>query len=134
MKKNNLLSAVLSFLLLGIGSGALYSVDLNTEYKIIIFVIFFMLCLIYIELWQLNNVGKSTFKILDLIFMQLNLMGRKQSIKANAADAELAKEDKDAEERQKFRDLLSGDWTILSTLITLFIIFVVASLTAEFLN
>ena len=134
MKKNNLLSAVLGFLLLGIGSGALYSVDLNTEYKIIIFVIFFMLCLIYIELWQLNNVGKSTFKILDLIFMQLNLMGRKQSIKANAADAELAKEDKDAEERQKFRDLLSGDWTILSTLITLFIIFVVASLTAEFLN
>tara|TARA_B110000259_G_scaffold180159_1_gene220535 strand:- start:55 stop:459 length:405 start_codon:yes stop_codon:yes gene_type:complete len=134
MKKNNLLSAVLGFLLLGIGSGALYSVDLNTEYKIIIFVIFFMLCLIYIELWQLNNVGKSTFKILDLIFMQLNLMGRKQSIKANAADAELAKEDKDAEERQKFRDLLGGDWTILSTLITLFIIFVVASLTAEFLN
>ena len=134
MKKNNLLSAVLGFLLLGIGSGALYSVDLNTEYKIIIFVIFFMLCLIYIELWQLNNVGKSTFKILDLIFMQLNLMGRKQSIKANAADAELAKEDKDAEERQKFRDLLSGDWTILSTLITLFIIFVVASLTAEFLK
>jgi hypothetical protein len=134
MKKNNLLSAVLSFLLLGIGSGALYSVDLNTEYKIIIFVIFFMLCLIYIELWQLNNVGKSTFKILDLIFMQLNLMGRKQSIKANAADAELAKEDKDAEERQKFRDLLGGDWTILSTLITLFIIFVVASLTAEFLK
>ena len=134
MKKNNLLSAVLGFLLLGIGSGALYSVDLNTEYKIIIFVIFFMLCLIYIELWQLNNVGKSTFKILDLIFMQLNLMGRKQSIKANAADAELAKEDKDAEERQKFRDLLSGDWTVLSTLITLFIIFVVASLTAEFLN
>jgi len=134
MKKNNLLSAVLSFLLLGIGSGALYSVDLNTEYKIIIFVIFFMLCLIYIELWQLNNVGKSTFKILDLIFMQLNLMGRKQSIKANAADAELAKEDKDAEERQKFRDLLSGDWTVLSTLITLFIIFVVASLTAEFLK
>ena len=134
MKKNNLLSAVLGFLLLGIGSGALYSVDLNTEYKIIIFVIFFMLCLIYIELWQLNNVGKSTFKILDLIFMQLNLMGRKQSIKANAADAELAKEDKDAEERQKFRDLLSGDWTVLSTLITLFIIFVVASLTAEFLK
>jgi hypothetical protein len=134
MKKNNLLSAVLGFLLLGIGSGALYSVDLNTEYKIIIFVIFFMLCLIYIELWQLNNVGKSTFKILDLIFMQLNLMGRKQSIKANAADAELAKEDKDAEERQKFRDLLSGDRTILSTLITLFIIFVVASLTAEFLK
>ena len=134
MKKNNLLSAVLGFLLLGIGSGALYSVDLNTEYKIIIFVIFFMLCLIYIELWQLNNVGKSTFKILDLIFMQLNLMGRKQSIKANAADAELAKEDKDAEERQKFRDLLGGDWTILSTLITLFIIFVVASLTAEFLK
>jgi len=134
MKKNNLLSAVLSFLLLGIGSGALYSVDLNTEYKIIIFFIFFMLCLIYIELWQLNNVGKSTFKILDLIFMQLNLMGRKQSIKANAADAELAKEDKDAEERQKFRDLLSGDWTILSTLITLFIIFIVASLTVEFLK
>ena len=86
----------IAILFTGVGIGALYSSDLSTEYKIIVFLFFFILSLIYFEIQRARISSQDVFGRLNLIFFQLNLMGRKKSIKASAANEELNKEIKDA--------------------------------------
>ena len=128
------LLAILIILLFGVGLGALYSSGLENEYKIIIVVFFIMLTLIYAEFLKSNNAAKSRFNTLLLIYMQLNLMGKKQSIKPNAAMDQYKKEEKETTKREKSQTLLGGDWSILSVIIYFGVVFLIALITIEILK
>jgi len=128
------LLAILIILLFGVGLGALYSSGLENEYKIIIVVFFIMLTLIYAEFLKSNNGAKSRFNTLLLIYMQLNLMGKKQSIKPNAAMDQYKKEEKETTKREKFQTLLGGDWSFFSVIIYFSVVFFIALITVEILK
>ena len=95
----------IAILFTGVGIGALYSSDLSTEYKIIVFLFFFILSLIYFEIQRARISSQDVFERLNLIFFQLNLMGRKKSIKASAANEELNKEIKMLKKEKNLRYL-----------------------------
>ena len=124
----------IAILFTGVGIGALYSSDLSTEYKIIVFLFFFILSLIYFEIQRARISSQDVFGRLNLIFFQLNLMGRKKSIKASAANEELNKEIKDAKEREKFEISLGGDWQWFTIALFLILVIGVAALTIQELS
>ena len=124
----------IAILFTGVGIGALYSSDLSTEYKIIVFLFFFILSLIYFEIQRARISSQDVFGRLNLIFFQLNLMGRKKSIKASAANEELNKEIKDAKEREKFAISLGGDWEWFTIGLFLILVIGVAALTIQELS
>ena len=124
----------IAILFTGVGIGALYSSDLSTEYKIIVFLFFFILSLIYFEIQRARISSQDVFGRLNLIFFQLNLMGRKKSIKASAANEELNKEIKDAKEREKSAISLGGDWEWFTIGLFLILVIGVAALTIQELS
>ena len=66
--------------------------------------------------------------------MQLNLMGKKQSIKPNAAMDQYKKEEKETTKREKFQTLLGGDWSFFSVIIYFSVVFFIALITVEILK
>ena len=125
---------VLIILLFGVGLGALYSSGLENEYKIIIIVFFIMLTLIYGEFLKSNSVGQIRNNTLLVIYMQLNLMGKKQSIKPNTAMDQYKKEEKEIADREKFKTLLGGDSSFFSVIIYFSVVFFIALITVEILK
>ena len=128
------LLAILIILLFGVGLGALYSSGLENEYKIIIIVFFIMLTLIYGEFLKSNSVGQIRNNTLLVIYMQLNLMGKKQSIKPNTAMDQYKKEEKEIADREKFKTLLGGDSSFFSVIIYFSVVFFIALITVEILK
>mgnify|MGYP000076524224 FL=1 len=124
----------IAILVSGIGIGALYSSDLSTEYKIIVFLFFFILSLIYFENQRNRILSQELYGRLNLIFFQLNLMGRKKSIKPSAASEEYDKEIKIAKEKEDFKTLLAGDWEWFTIALYLFLVFGIAALTVQELS
>ena len=124
----------IAILVSGIGIGALYSLDLSTEYKIIVFLFFFILSLIYFEIQKNRISSQDLYGRLNLIFFQLNLMGRKKSIKPSAASEEYDKELKIAKEKEDFKILLAGDWEWFTIALYLFLVFGIAALTVQELS
>ena len=79
------LALVAIILILGISLGALYEATYPIFSKIIFFSVIFLLVLILNELMRIGGIGMKSLDALALIFMQLNLMGKKQGIKQDQA-------------------------------------------------
>lgn len=126
---------LITILIFGFGLGALISLPIINEYKIIIFVFFFFLVLIYLELWRSNKTSRLSHKFLYLIFTQLNLMGTKKVIKRSTVDEEFNKLEKEIKDKNEFEQSLgAGFWDLFTIILFLVLIIIVAAFAADYLQ
>ena len=81
----DLIKIVLILVVLGAGLGALYEIDWSIHHKIIVFCFIFLLSLIANEVSGVFNSNKASLDALMLIFIQLELIGKKQGVKGEPA-------------------------------------------------
>tara|TARA_B110000971_G_C19906746_1_gene452623 strand:- start:546 stop:965 length:420 start_codon:yes stop_codon:yes gene_type:complete len=126
---------LITILIFGFGLGALISLPIINEYKIIIFVFFFFLVLIYLELWRSNKTSRLSHKFLYLIFTQLNLMGTKKVIKRSTVDEEFNKLENEIKDKNEFEQSLgAGFWDLFTIILFLVLIIIVAAFAADYLQ
>ena len=126
---------LITILIFGFGLGALISLPIINEYKIIIFVFFFFLVLIYLELWRSNKISRLSHKFLYLIFTQLNLMGTKKVIKRSTVDEEFNKLEKEIKDKNEFEQSLgAGFWDLFTIILFIVLIIIVAAFAADYLQ
>ena len=126
---------LITILIFGFGLGALISLPIINEYKIIIFVFFFFLVLIYLELWRSNKISRLNHKFLYLIFTQLNLMGTKKVIKRSTVDEEFNKLEKEIKDKNEFEQSLgAGFWDLFTIILFIVLIIIVATFAADYLQ
>ena len=126
---------LITILIFGFGLGALISLPIINEYKIIIFVFFFFLVLIYLELWRSNKISRLNHKFLYLIFTQLNLMGTKKVIKRSTVDEEFNKLEKEIKDKNEFEQSLgAGFWDLFTIILFIVLIIIVAAFAADYLQ
>ena len=126
---------LITILIFGFGLGALISLPIINEYKIIIFVFFFFLVLIYLELWRSNKISRLSHKFLYLIFTQLNLMGTKKVIKRSTVDEEFNKLENEIKDKNEFEQSLgAGFWDLFTIILFLVLIIIVAAFAADYLQ
>jgi len=79
------------FIIIVIGAtlGALYEAPWKPYSKVIVFGFMFLLGLIANEVSRAGNIGMKSMDALLLIFMQLNLMGKKQGVKQDQASKDI---------------------------------------------
>ena len=118
---------------LGISLGALYSSPYPIYSKIIFFAVIFLLVLILNELVRNANINIKALDAFLLIFIQLNLMGKKQGIKEDQASKIKEDLEHSAIRQTEFQRMLAGDFEIRSLLIYLVLICVIAFITTIFI-
>jgi hypothetical protein len=107
-------------LILGISLGALYEATYPIFSKIIFFSVIFLLVLILNELMRIGGIGMKSLDALALIFMQLNLMGKKQGIKQDQASKHIEEIENATAKQMQFYRKLTGDlelWWVIGYLI-----------------
>lgn len=79
----DLIKIFLILIVLGAALGALYEVNWLIHHKIIVFCFIFLLGLIANEVSGVFNSNKASLDALMLIFIQLELIGKKQGVKGD---------------------------------------------------
>lgn len=121
-------------LVAGAAIGALYAAEWKIEYKIIVFAFLFFLAIIANELARSSNGMIHMLTALSLIFMQLNLMGKKQGIKESTASDKLEDADDAVKKQTDFQNKLIGyNMEVAAIIISIVVVIVVAAITAAIL-
>ena len=130
----DLIQGLAILLTLGVSLGALYASPYPIYSKIIFFAVIFLLVLILNELMRSGNISMKSFTALSLIFMQLNLMGKKQNIKQDLASKSLEDLEDATAKQDEFYRKLAGDFELGWILGYLILVGVVAFVTAIFIQ
>ena len=108
-----LLKALIILIVIGITLGALYVSPWQTHTKLIVFGFIFILSLIANEISRVGNINFKSLDALTLIFMQLNLMGKKDGVKRDQAQIEIDKVEEAVQSNINIEKKLLGDFELL---------------------
>jgi len=108
----DLAQGLITIIVVGATLGALYEAPWELYFKVIVFGFMFLLGLIANELSRNENVGAKSMDALMLIFVQLNLMGKKEGIKQDQASKTLEDLTEDVASRMISERKLFGDFEL----------------------
>ena len=125
----DLAQGLITIIVVGATLGALYEAPWELYFKVIVFVFMFLLGLIANELSRNENVGAKSMDALMLIFVQLNLMGKKEGIKQDQASKTLEDLEDDVASKMTSERKLFGDFELGFVVIVIALIGVAAFVT-----
>lgn len=129
----DLAKALLVATIIGVALGALYVSPYPIYSKIIFFSVILLLGLILNEISRNTNIHSKSLDSLMLIYLQLNIMGKKQGIKQDQAEKTFEALQNEAAAFMRFDRMLRGDSEILSIIIYLILIAIIAFVTTIFI-
>ena len=129
----DLAKALLVVTIIGVALGALYVSPYPIYSKIIFFSVILLLGLILNEIWRNSNIHLRLLDSLMLIYLQLNIMGKKQGIKQDQAEKTFEATQNETAASMQFDRWLRGDSEILSIIIYLILIAIIAFVTTIFI-
>ena len=125
----DLMRILIILITIGAALGALYKAEWKIEHKIIVFSFIFLLGLIANEITRVFNGSMKSLDTLMLIFIQLNLIGKKQGVKEDAGKIKEELETGMKKTMESERKLF-GDFELLTIVVALAIVFGSAFITA----
>ena len=108
----DLAKGLTTIIVVGATLGALYEAPWELYFKVIVFGFMFLLGLIANELSRNGNIGAKSMDALMLIFVQLNLMGKKEGIKQDQASKTLEDLEDDVASKMISERKLFGDFEL----------------------
>ena len=108
----DLAHGLITIIVVGATLGALYEAPWELYFKVIVFGFMFLLGLIANELSRNGNIGAKSMDALMLIFVQLNLMGKKEGIKQDQASKTLEDLEDDVASKMISERKLFGDFEL----------------------
>ena len=108
----DLAKGLTTIIVVGATLGALYEAPWELYFKVIVFGFMFLLGLIANELSRNGNIGMKSMDALMLIFVQLNLMGKKEGIKQDQASKTLEDLEDDVASKMISERKLFGDFEL----------------------
>ena len=108
----DLAHGLITIIVVGATLGALYEAPWELYFKVIVFGFMFLLGLIANELSRNGNIGAKSMDALMLIFVQLNLMGKKEGIKQDEASKTLEDLEDDVASKMISERKLFGDFEL----------------------
>ena len=108
----DLAQGLITIIVVGATLGALYEAPWELYFKVIVFGFMFLLGLIANELSRNGNIGMKSMDALMLIFVQLNLMGKKEGIKQDQASKTLEDLEDDVASKMISERKLFGDFEL----------------------
>ena len=108
----DLAQGLITIIVVGATLGALYEAPWELYFKVIVFGFMFLLGLIANELSRNGNVGAKSMDALMLVFVQLNLMGKKEGIKQDQASKTLEDLEDDVASKMISERKLFGDFEL----------------------
>ena len=126
----DLVKILIILITIGAALGALYKADWKIEHKIIVFSFLFLLSLIANETTRIFHGNMTSLDTLMLIFIQLNLIGKKQGIKEDAAGKIKEELETGIKKNMEFGRKLFGDFEFLIIVVALAVVFGSAFITA----
>ena len=119
----DLIKILIILITIGAALGALYKADWKIEHKIIVFSFLFLLSLIANETTRIFHGNMTSLDTLMLIFIQLNLIGKKQGIKEDAAGKIKEELETGIKKNMEFGRRLFGDFELLTIVVALAVVF-----------
>ena len=108
----DLAKGLITIIVVGATLGALYEAPWELYFKVIVFGFMFLLGLIANELSRNGNAAAKSMDALMLIFVQLNLMGKKEGIKQDQASKTLEDLEDDVAGKMISERKLFGDFEL----------------------
>ena len=108
----DLAKGLITIIVVGATLGALYEAPWELYFKVIVFGFMFLLGLIANELSRNGNAAAKSMDALMLIFVQLNLMGKKEGIKQDQASKTLEDLTDDVASKMISERKLFGDFEL----------------------
>lgn len=108
----DLAKGLITIIVVGATLGALYEAPWELYFKVIVFGFMFLLGLIANELSVNGNAAAKSIDALMLIFVQLNLMGKKEGIKQDQASKTLEDLEDDVTDKMSSERKLFGDFEL----------------------
>ena len=118
----DLVKILIILITIGAALGALYKADWKIEHKIIVFSFLFLLSLIANETTRIFHGNMKSLDALMLIFIQLNLIGKKQGVKEDAGKIKEELETGTKKNMELGRKLF-GDFELLIIVVALAVVF-----------
>ena len=125
----DLAKGLTTIIVVGATLGALYEAPWELYFKVIVFGFMFLLGLIANELSRNGNAAAKSMDALMLIFVQLNLMGKKEGIKQDQASKTLEDLTDDVASKMISERKLFGDFELGFVVTVIALIGVVAFVT-----